>query len=56
MVEETGAPGENHRASGVKEGKTTDLSPSASRAPPGLELDVTVVCGSRLNGHAILTH
>jgi hypothetical protein len=30
MVEETGAPGRNHRASGVKVGKTTDLSPNAT--------------------------
>jgi hypothetical protein len=31
MVMETGVPGENHRASGVKVGKTTDWSPSAEK-------------------------
>jgi hypothetical protein len=50
MVEETGAPGGNHRASGVKVGKTTDLSPSATgtrtRRDSGLRLTFEWSCNT----------
>jgi hypothetical protein len=46
MVEETGAPGGNHRASGVKVGKTTSATGTRSRRDSGLQRTLEWSCNN----------